>query len=60
MIALYVRRIVLIAAAAGASYELAELFGTLPALVIWGVGMAVACGLGTVLLRTSKISAYRL
>lgn len=55
MILLFVRRVVLISAAAVACYGLAERFGPPVAALIWTVVATGACGLGTVLLRTSPL-----
>ena len=55
MIRLHVQRALLIAAAAAATYGLAEQYGTRTGLLIWAGVTAVACGTGTILLRTSTI-----
>ena len=56
MIFLYIKRAILIVAAAAVCYWLAEQYGTTTASVIWAILMAVACGIGTLLLRTSQVS----
>ncbi|VTR92423.1 unnamed protein product [Gemmata massiliana] len=55
MIRLHIQRALLVAAAAVATYRLAEQYGTWTGLLIWASVMAVACGTGTILLRTSTI-----
>jgi hypothetical protein len=56
MIFLYIKRAILIVAAAMASYWLTEQYGPTTACLIWAGIMATACGLGAVLLRTSQVS----
>lgn len=55
MIALSVKRTLLIVAAAMACYLLAEEYDPLTAVLTWAGATAAACGLGTVLLRTSPV-----
>jgi hypothetical protein len=56
MVILYIKRAILIVAAALACYWLADQYGTTTACLIWASMMAATCGIGTVLLRTSPVS----
>jgi hypothetical protein len=55
MIVRFVQRAMLIAAATTACYGLAEAFGPPTAALIWAGIAVIACGVGTVLLRTSPV-----
>jgi hypothetical protein len=56
MVFLYIKRAIVIVAAALSCVWLAEQYGTTTASLIWAGLMALACGIGTVLLRTSRVS----
>ena len=56
MVLLYIKQAILLLAAAAACFGLAEQFGSTTACLLWAGLMALACGMGTVLLRTSPVS----
>lgn len=54
---LLAKKVALVAAAGAAGYGLAEAFGLARAMLVCAGGAAVACGLGAMLLRTSRVGA---
>ncbi len=55
MILLYVKRILMVTAAAASCYGLADWLGPPAAATIWTIATAAGCALGAALLRTSEV-----